>query len=362
MHPALAPFRFQRGQLEVKNRCVLAAMTNKQSHANGHVSKDEVAWLEARSRGGFGIVTTAATHVQEDGQGWEGEFGVWSDAFLPGLTSMANAISQHGALGLAQLFHGGMRAPESLTGLQPKSASENLLNDEGDFARAMTEEEIHETIQAFGQAAQRCEAAGFHGVELHGAHGYLISQFLGEATNRREDAWGGSPEKRQTFLHETVKEVRRQTSDKFLVGVRLSPVHRGVGITLHDALFTLKSCMGLELDFVHVSCWDINQRETIGQNERTFTEWFADELQGQMPLITTGAVWNRGDAADAVGQGGDFVGVARAGIAHSNWPEHLAGNYAEPKQPPFSVTELEQAMLSPRFIEYMRRWEGFVDP
>ena len=362
MHPALAPFTFQRGHLGVKNRCVLAAMTNKQSQSDGHVSKEEIAWLEARSRGGFGIVTTAATHVQEDGQGWEGEFGVWSDAFLPGLSSMAEAISQHGAIGLAQLFHGGMRAPESITGLQPKSASENLLNDEGDLARAMTEVEIVETIRAFGQAAKRCEAAGFHGVELHGAHGYLISQFLGKSTNRREDAWGGSPEKRQAFLHEIIQEVRRQTSEEFIVGVRLSPVHNGVGITLPDALFTVKSCMSLELDFVHVSCWDINQRETIGQREQTYTEWFATELRGQMPLFTTGAVWNRDDAENAVDQGGDFVGVARAGIAHPNWPKMLVEDAGHPKQPPFTVAELEQATLSPRFIDYMRRWDGFVEP
>ena len=361
MHPALAPFQFRRGGLRVKNRCVLAAMTNKQSQNDGQVTQEEIAWLEARSRGGFGIVTTAATHVQEDGQGWEGEFGVWSDEFLPGLTTMATAITKHGSIGLAQLFHGGMRAPESLTGQQPKSASENLLDEEGNVSRAMTDEEVHETIRAFGQAAKRCEAAGFHGVELHGAHGYLISQFLGEQTNRREDAWGGSSEKRQAFLVETVKEVRRQTRENFVVGVRLSPVHQDVGITIQDALFTLNSCMTLELDFIHVSCWDIHQSVTIGQEERTLTEWFAHELKGQIPLITTGGLWNRNDAAVAMDQGGDFVGVARAGIAHPNWPEALANDADAPKRPPFSSEELQKASLSPRFIAYMRRWEGFVE-
>ncbi|MEC8577748.1 MAG: NADH:flavin oxidoreductase, partial [Candidatus Thermoplasmatota archaeon] len=77
MHPALAPYTFARGGITVRNRTVLAAMTNKQSHDDGTVSADEISWLEARSIGGFGIITTAATHVEEDGQGWEGEFGTW---------------------------------------------------------------------------------------------------------------------------------------------------------------------------------------------------------------------------------------------------------------------------------------------
>ena len=131
----------------VHNRTVLAAMTNKQSHDNGVLSEDEIAWLEARSEGGFGIITTAATHVEEDGQGWEGEFGTWSDELLEGLTQLATAIHQHGGFGLAQLFHGGMRAPERLTGLQPKSASENELGHGLGQSRAMTSAEIEERFR-----------------------------------------------------------------------------------------------------------------------------------------------------------------------------------------------------------------------
>ena len=92
---------------------------------------------------------------------------------------MAQAIAQHGAVGLAQLFHGGMRAPKALTGLQPMSASENDLGRGLGQSRAMTDQDIHEVVSGFGDAARRCEQAGFHGVELHGAHGYLIAHFLG---------------------------------------------------------------------------------------------------------------------------------------------------------------------------------------
>ena len=89
MHPALEPFTFRRGNVTVRNRTVLAAMTNKQSHDDGTVSEDEIRWLTKRSQGQFGIITTAATHVLKHGQGWEGEFGTWSDHHLEGLTTMA---------------------------------------------------------------------------------------------------------------------------------------------------------------------------------------------------------------------------------------------------------------------------------
>ena len=360
MHPALEPFVFQRGGHRARNRTVLAAMTNKQSHDDGRLSVDEIEWLAARSAGGFGIITTAATHVEEDGKGWEGEFGTWSDDHLEGLEEMANSINRHGGLSLAQLFHGGMRAPERLTGLQPKSASENDLGRGLGSSRSMTHQEIEATIQAFGQAAHRCEVAGFHGVELHGAHGYLIAQFLGSSTNRRTDDWGGNQAKRTSFLEEIVKEVRRTTGPDFLVGVRLSPVLSSCGLTLADALETLQLCNRMELDFVHVSCWDITETGVHNGKTLPYTSHFRDVLDPKTPLITTGGVWNADEAQDALEQGAALVGVARAGIAHPDWPMYLDEHNGEPARPPFDEETLRKAKLNPTFINYMRRWDGFV--
>ena len=114
-----------RTGVQVRNRAVLAAMTNKQSHEDGALSDEEIHWLTMRAKGGFGIVTTAAANVTETGRGWDGEMGVWGDHQLPGLTRMAEGLRAHGALSLVQLFHGGMRAPESINGVQPVSASVN---------------------------------------------------------------------------------------------------------------------------------------------------------------------------------------------------------------------------------------------
>ena len=167
-------------------------MTNKQSSEESTLSENEINWLLMRAEGGFGIITTAATHVVPDGQGWKGEMGVWGDHHVPGLTRLATGIRQRGAISLAQIFHGGMFAPEAITGVRPVSASENPLSKDSDeTSRELSYDEIESIISAFGDAASRCAKAGFDGVELHGAHGYLICQFLGEKTNRREDVLGG---------------------------------------------------------------------------------------------------------------------------------------------------------------------------
>ena len=362
MHPALVEFTFDRGNVVVRNRTVLAAMTNKQSHADGSLSDDEIRWLEARAKGGFGIVTTAATHVLEHGQGWEGEFGTWSDDHIEGLKRLALTIRDCGAVGLAQLFHGGIRAPKRLTGVQPASASINDVGKGLGESRMLSIEEVEELIQAFGKAAERCEKAGFHGIELHGAHGYLIAQFLGATTNRRSDRYGGSQTKRTRFLTEIVEEVRRRTGPDFLVGVRLSPELSSCGLTLLDSLETLRLCNDMPLDFVHVSCWDIAETATIDGHALPYTTVFRAHLDDDIPLFTTGSVWNAEEARNAMAQGGDFVGVGRAGIAHPDWPRYLEKPTEEPKRPPFSVSELEQASLNPTFINYMRRWDGFVKP
>ena len=161
MADVLSEFTFPRTGLTVRNRTVLAALTNKQSHEDGVLSQEEHHWLTMRGKGGFGIVTTAAANVTELGRGWEGELGVWSDHHLPGLSHLASKLSEHGAVSLAQLFHGGMRSPIKLTGVQPVSASENTEPSmKGIVTKELTHDEIESIITAFGNAAARCERPG----------------------------------------------------------------------------------------------------------------------------------------------------------------------------------------------------------
>ena len=337
-------------------------MTNKQSHADGTLSDEEINWLVKRAEGGFGIITTAATHVVPEGQGWDGEMGVWGDHQLPGLTRMADEIRDNGAISLAQIFHGGMRCPQRLTSIQPVSASINPTNDsENGETRALEVFEIEELIEAFAMAAARCEKAGFDGVEIHGAHGYLICQFLGTVTNRRTDQWGGPLRNRARFLLKIIERIRQKTSESFLVGVRISPEYNQIGVVLEDSLDLVDLLAESEIDVLHISCWDCFIPPTHSDDPRMVTEIFAERLANRLPMISCGAIWSTKHAQQVMEQGADLVGVARTGIGHSDWASHLDNLDYDPQRPPFTAEHLLSEALSEKFIEYMRNWKDFVE-
>ena len=205
LSPLFCPLTFRNGA-RARNCLAVAPMTNLQSHRDGSLSDAELQWLVRRAAGGFGLVITCAAHVTLDGQGWPGELGVYADHLLPGLTQLAAALRENGALPLVQLFHGGVRAPRQVTGLVPFSASE--IPDEPEAPRAASEADLERVIDAFRDAALRAYRAGFAGVELHFAfrqqagaarHGYrgaVRAPFDPDAEalqvgNHRQDVGGG---------------------------------------------------------------------------------------------------------------------------------------------------------------------------
>ena len=346
-----------RNGLMIPNRSVLAAMTNKQSHVDGTLSDEEIDFLTRRAKGGFGIITTAASHVQESGQGWEGEFGVWGDHHLPGLTNLATKLKAFDARSFVQIFHGGMRAPSAITGQQPCSASENLISEKEGYSRELSTQEVEETIDAFVQAAKRCESAGFDGVELHGAHGYLIAQFLGSNTNRRSDQFGGDVKVRSTFLLQIIRGIRAIVNPDFAIMVRLSPVSEEIGITLEDTKQVIELLLEEEIDALHISCWDVFEKQTNG---RVMTEEICSTYSQSIPIVSTGSVWSAKDAQFVLDQGAQAVGVARVALPHPDWASLISNPTYSPSRPPFTPDELLSAQLSPTFVDYMRRWKGFV--
>jgi len=187
MTKALSSLNFQRGP-EMKNRFMLAPLTNSQSHEDGIMSEEEFHWLTMRAKGGFGLTMTCAAHVQAKGKGFPGQLGFFSDQHLEGLTRLAKEIKSQNSVAIAQLHHAGMRSPKELIGEDPVCPSEN----EEFSARALTLSEVHQLRDDFIEAAMRAQKAGFDGVELHGAHGYILCQFLSGEVNLRNDEYGGS--------------------------------------------------------------------------------------------------------------------------------------------------------------------------
>ncbi len=353
----LDPLTFRNG-IYAKNRVWLAPLTNQQSHADGSLSDDELNWLRMRARGGFAVVETCAAHVARDGQGWPGELGVYEDHLLPGLRRLATELRESDALGVVQLFHGGVRAPASLIGEQPWTASACL---EPEPARAATERDIARVTGQFRDAAVRAQAAGFAGVELHGAHGYLLSQFLSKTMNTRVDAWGGALEGRARLVRETLRRVRGAVPDAFLVGVRLSPEDYGNarGLDLDESLAVARWLADDGADFVHVSLWDA-KRNTRKRPEEHPVPLFRAALPSDVALVVAGNIWTRADAEALLDLGASAVAVGRAAIVNPDWARQVADEAWSPRRPPLTVAELGERGLSPTFAEYMRRWKGFV--
>ena len=356
------PYIFSRINKKIQNRTVLAAMTNKQSHENGIISNDEIEWLLERARGGFGIITTAATNVSKEGKAWNGELGVYDDSHIPKLTKLTSTIHQTKSLIIAQLFHGGIKSPQKITGFIPISASElNCKESDTGKSKRASEEDIKKIINDFTMSAIRCYQAGFDGVELHAAHGYLISQFLGKKTNIRNDNWGGNLKNRSRLLIEILKSIKKNISEKFIIGVRISPEIGNIGIELNDSINLVDILRRESIDFIHLSCWDVFAKSnSSAKNQKTLTEIISDSYQNLPTIISTGNIWSSLDAHNLLKQGADLVGVGRVAIGHPNWANNISNLDYQPKKPPFSITELKKAKLNPTFISYMKNWNNFV--
>src|SRR5262245_39420484 len=324
-------------------------MTNKQSHADGSLGDDELRWLCSRAEGGFGVVMTCAAHVAKDGQGWFGELGVFDDALLPGLTTLATALRDRGATSMMQIFHGGLRANPAATGTIPWSASES----EG--VRAATGEDISRVIEQFADAAERARQAGFDGVEIHGAHGYLFTQFLSATQNRRTDAWGGSLENRARLVRETMRAVRARVGSSFTVGVRLSPEDYGNarGLDLDESVQTARWLAEDGADFIHLSLWHALDN-TAKRPDAHAIPLFRAALPNDVRILAAGAVWTRAEAEQLLVKGADGVVLGRSAIINADWPVRAADPDWVPRRPPVTIDSLRASGLSPTFAEYMR--------
>jgi len=228
-------------------------------------------------------------------------------------------------------------------------------------ARAMTHEEVLQVREGFIEAAVRAQRAGFDGVELHGAHGYLLCEFLSAQINRREDGYGGSLENRARLLFEIVDGVRERCGPKFVLGVRLSPERFGMHLPEIREVSQRLMHEG-RIDFLDLSLWDIfKQPEDEAFRGRSLLSWFTDLERGDTRLGAAGKIMSGPDAAACLDAGVDFAVIGRAAVLHHDFPLKVQ---ADPSfravETPVTQDYLEREGLGPALIRYMRRWEGFV--
>ena len=253
--------------LTMKNRFMLAPLTNTQSHENGKLSDDEYNWLTMRAKGNFGLTMSCASHVQAIGKGFPGQLGIFGDEHIEGLKRLTDEIKSHDSLAVAQLHHAGMRSPEDIIGEQPVCPSD----DEETNSRALSIDEVKKLRDDFIEAGVRAKKAGYEGVEIHGAHGYILCQFLSSDINKRDDEYGGSLENRSRIIFEIVDGIRDKCGSEFLLGVRLSAER--FGIKLGESKEVCKKLIDTnKIDFLDMSLWD------------SFKEPAEEEHQGKICL------------------------------------------------------------------------------
>ncbi|HET6872451.1 MAG TPA: NADH-dependent flavin oxidoreductase [Sporolactobacillaceae bacterium] len=332
MNPKFEPF-FQPLTLpigvQLKNRLVMAPMTNFSSHPDGTVTDEEVHYYARRSHG-VGMVVTACTYVTIGGKGFHGQFGADTDDMIPSLSRVAKAIKDKGAKAIIQLYHGGrLCPPELVPDGDIVSASAVASEREGaPTPRELTEDEIHSIIKDFGKATKRAIEAGFDGVEIHGANGYLLQQFFSPHSNRREDEWGGSVEKRMAFPLAIVDEVERVVAhhpEPFIVGYRFSPEEAETpGITMDDTLKLVDALAREGLDYLHVSLNDYWSKPRRGVDDsKTRMEWILEKVNHRVPVIGVGSIYTPEDAARAFESGVDLLALGREIIIDPDWVQKV---------------------------------------
>ena len=213
---------FRQGGLNLRNRTVMAAMNNNFSTEQGTANDRVISFIEERAKGGAGLIISEACPVSESGRHRVRSICAFDDRFIPGLKKLAEAVHSHQSCLALQLHHAGRLANEAILGFRPLAPSPIPRGPGQPPPKEMTVDEIQEVIRDFGRAARRAKQSGFDAVEIHGAHGYLIHQFMSPRTNQRKDAYGGNPEKRIRFALEVTRQVRQEVGPDYPVLFRLS--------------------------------------------------------------------------------------------------------------------------------------------
>ena len=355
-----APYAFRSGAAAA-NRITLAPLTNSQSAEDGSCSAEELHWLERRAEGGFGIVMTCAAYVARGGKAFEGQLGCFDEKHLPGLSEIAPSVARSGGLSMVQLHHGGIRASSRFTGQRPISAADWVDEKTPEGARGATAVEVEQIIDDFVNAAKLAQRAGMSGVELHGAHGYLLCQFLSSVINTRTDDWGGSLENRARLLRTIARRVRTEIQTPFIVGVRLSPeaLPNAPGIDLDEMVQVAQWLADDGVDFIDLSLWDYT-RPTVKRPGEYALPTFRKAVPKDVALFAAGAIWTRADAETVLSQGADFVSLGRSAIVEPDWPKFARAPGFEPRRPPLTLAEFEARAVSPRFVKYLRSFKNMV--
>ena len=322
------------GGVETRNRIVMPAMTTRLADSEGHVTDATIAYYRARAQGGVGLITVEMASPEKAGRHRGHELGICDDRFIPGLRRLVRELRQYGAKTSIQLGHGGGHTRRDISGERPiaPSAIPHFVYEvtaETIVPEEMTIERIEQSISAFVAAALRAAAAGFDCVEVHAAHGYLISQFLCPEENRRQDNYGGSLENRARFGLEILRRIKRDAPQVAAIFRLNADDLFPTGMPFSEGLQVARWAAEAGADAIHVTAGHYRSVPSaqvmtppMAYPEGVFLHYAAEIKQavGDVPVITVGRLGDPARAMAAVNEGkADFVALGRPLIADPAW-------------------------------------------
>jgi 2,4-dienoyl-CoA reductase-like NADH-dependent reductase (Old Yellow Enzyme family) len=333
------------GSLTIKNRVIMAPMTTRLATEDGYVTDASIAYFCARARGGVGLITVEMASPEIEGRHRAHELGIYGDQYLPGLTRLVDALHASGAKASIQLGHAGGHTRKDISGLTPLAPSalphdvyevtmQTIMPDE------ISQERIAQTVQAFVNAALRAQKAGFDCIEIHGAHGYLLSQFLCPAENIRDDEYGGSIQNRLRISLEIINGIKA-AAPNFPLIYRLNVDDLfPEGLQFSEGFEMAKILANSGIDAIHVTAGHYKSLPSAERMippmyypEATFAN-FAKEIKQvvDIPVITVGRLGNPVIANRLLEESqADFIALGRPLLADPDWVNKAAA--AQPIRP-----------------------------
>lgn len=317
---------FKSGKIkntEIKNRIALPPMVCFNfADENGFVSEKNISYYEKMAKGGSGLIIVEATCINEKGRLSKDQLGIWSDEYIEGLRKIVDVCHDNGAKVFIQIHHAGLRVSKSIN---EDTISSSDYDDGKVKARAMTIDEIHSVQQDFLDAALRAEKAGFDGIELHGAHSYLMTQFFSSKVNKRTDEYGGNLENRMRIATEVINMIKAKVDPNFIIGIRMGCNEDG----LDNSIQMAKKFEEIGLDYLHISTGFDNSSIDIELPSDFPCNWIVYggckiKEQVNIPVITVNGIKTEAQISYILDNNlADFVAVGRGQLADHNFINHI---------------------------------------
>ncbi len=342
----------QLGTMTLKNRIVMPPMVVRYATDDGFITDRSVGYYEARARGGAGLIIQEATFIHLQGQILANEPAIYDDRYIPGLSLVAQAIHRHGAKAAIQLVHGGRTAFFRIPGGVPIAPSP-IPAPSYPMPKEMSLSDIDEVINAFAQAAYRARQAGYDGVEIHGAHGYLIDQFISPVSNKRTDAYGGGVENRAHLLGEVIGAVKEAVGRGFPVWCRINGREFGVegGETLEDAKRVAQLAEKAGASAIHVSA--AGPTSPLNYTQTVFTPGVIADLAAGIKTAVSIPVIAVGRMTPELGEKllreskADLIAFGRALFADPELPSKVCAGKTETIRPCILCFRCRDGLRSP---------------